>query len=87
MVFVIQIAAMLAEYEADYHTGMDIHKMAKEIYQYTSGYPVLVSSICKYIDEDLTEEHGFEDLGKAWTTESVMDKIALIPLCLVSNCA
>ena len=73
-----QITSMLAEYEADYHTGMDIHKMAEEIYQYTSGYPVLVSSICKYIDEDLTEEHGFENLGKAWTTEGITRAVKAI---------
>ena len=73
-----QITSMLAEYEADYHTGMDIHKMAQGICQYTSGYPVLVSSICKYIDEDLTEEHGFEDLGKAWTTEGITRAVKAI---------
>ncbi|MDE6363966.1 MAG: ATP-binding protein [Lachnospiraceae bacterium] len=73
-----QIAAMLAEYEADYHTGMEIHKMAEEIYQYTSGYPVLVSSICKYIDEDLPEEDGFDDLGKAWTSEGITRAVKAI---------
>ena len=50
-----QIASMLEEYEADYHMGMDIQTVAEEIYQYTAGYPVLVSSICKCIDEDLSE--------------------------------
>ena len=46
------IAGMLNEYEADYHTGMDIKAMAQMIYDYTSGYPVLVSYLCKFIDED-----------------------------------
>ncbi len=73
-----QIAAMLEEYESDYHTGMDIRKMAEEIYQYTSGYPVLVSSICKYMDEDLPEEDGFDELGKAWTTEGVTRAVKVI---------
>lgn len=41
-----QITKMLEEYEADTQTGMDIKGVAEEIYQYTSGYPVLVSSIC-----------------------------------------
>lgn len=41
-----QIASMLAEYEADHHTGMDVKETAEEIYRYTSGYPVLVSSVC-----------------------------------------
>lgn len=73
-----QIAAMLEEYESDYHTGMDIHKMAEKIYQYTSGYPVLMSSICKYMDEDLPEEDGFDELGKAWTTEGVTRAVKAI---------
>ena len=62
-----QIARMLEEYEADYPIGMDIQAVAKEIYAYTSGYPVLVSSICKCIDEDLSEEKEFETPQMAWT--------------------
>ncbi len=46
------IAGMLSEYEADYQTGMDIRAVSNLIYDYTSGYPVLVSQICKFIDED-----------------------------------
>ena len=38
-----EIAGMLKEYEADYHTGMDISGIAELIYDYTSGYPFLVS--------------------------------------------
>ena len=36
-----QIAAMLTEYEADHHTGMNTGLVAEEIYAYTSGYPGL----------------------------------------------
>lgn len=66
-----QIAGMLEEYEADYHTGMDVQTVSKEIYDYTSGYPVLVSLICKYIDEDILGKSGGEDAGKAWSKEGV----------------
>lgn len=62
-----QIASMLEEYEADSHTGMDIPSVAEEIYQYTSGYPYLVSAICKYLDEDLLEENEFDEFGKMWS--------------------
>lgn len=41
---VADIAGMLGEYENDHHTGMDIDVMAELIYDYTSGYPVLVSN-------------------------------------------
>ena len=57
-----QIAEMLKEYETDYQTGMDIADVLDEIYQYTSGYPYLVSAICKYLDEELTD---------AWTKKAL----------------
>ena len=45
------IEKMLAEYEADHKTGMDIPQMAQLITDYTSGYPFFVSKICQLIDE------------------------------------
>lgn len=57
-----EIATMLYDYENDYHTGMDIRKISEEIYFYTSGYPVLVSRLCKWVDEI-----G----GKEWTTQNI----------------
>ena len=33
------IQGMLDEYEADYHTGMDTAAMAKQLRDYTAGYP------------------------------------------------
>lgn len=62
-----QIAEMLREYEADHQTGMDIPAMAEEIYQYTSGYPYLVSLVCKTMDETLqTKEYA---AGRYWWTK------------------
>lgn len=48
------IAGMLTDYENDHHTGMDIPAIAQFIYDYTSGYPVLVSTLCKFMDEQET---------------------------------
>ena len=45
------IAGMLTDYENDHHTGMNINEISQLIYDYTSGYPVLVSNICKLMDE------------------------------------
>ncbi|MDE5700502.1 MAG: ATP-binding protein [Lachnospiraceae bacterium] len=70
-----QIAGMLEEYESDYHTGMEIQEVAEEIYQYTAGYPVLVSSICKFMDEELVGEDGFGDLSKAWTKQGIEEAV------------
>lgn len=48
------IAGMLTDYESEHHTGMDIAGVSQLIYDYTSGYPVLVSSICKLMNEQNT---------------------------------
>ena len=58
-----EIAQMLGDYENDVHTGMDIKAVSREIYKFTSGYPYLVSAICKIIDERL-------DAG--WTLDNVI---------------
>jgi hypothetical protein len=49
------ISGMLTDYEKDNNTGMDVALIAQLIYDYTSGYPVLVSNICKYLDEEIHE--------------------------------
>ena len=73
-----QIEEMLREYETDHQTGMDIRTIAEEIYAYTSGYPVLVSSICKCIDEKMAVKYGFKDLKAAWTKEGVEKAVEVI---------
>ncbi len=73
-----QIAGMLAEYETDYHTGMNIQAVSEEIYAYTSGYPVLVSLICKRIDEKILGEAGFDNAGKAWSQEGIEKAVKTI---------
>jgi hypothetical protein len=64
-----EIKTMLVDYEKDYQTGMDINLMANEIYKYTSGYPVLVSRICKMIHERL---------DAVWTKESVVEIVKIM---------
>lgn len=64
-----QIRAMLEEYEAEHHTGMDLTAVAQDIYGYTSGYPYLVSAICKDLDEEITD---------AWTREGIIEAVKLL---------
>jgi len=64
-----EIASMLAEYENDHKTGMDIEVISKEIRSYTSGYPYLVSRICQKIEEEL---------GKDWTVREVQKAVKMI---------
>ena len=47
------IAGMLAEYEKDHHTGINIGEIAGLLSEYTSGYPYLVSRLCKLLDEKI----------------------------------
>lgn len=51
-----EISTMLQDYENDHHIGFDIKEISDEIFKYTSGYPVLVSALCKIIDEDLDRD-------------------------------
>jgi len=47
-----EIATMLQDYENDWHTGMDITGMSALLYEYTSGYPFLVSRLCELMAQD-----------------------------------
>lgn len=72
------ISGMLAEYESDYQTGMDIKEIAQFIYDYTSGYPFLVSRICKLMDERITGSEGYFDRKLVWTKEGVLEAVKIL---------
>lgn len=73
-----EIAGMLAEYEADHNTGMDTNTIANLIYDYTSGYPFLVSRICKLIDERIAGTSDFPTKANAWTEEGFLEAIKML---------
>lgn len=62
------IRVMLEEYESDHGTRMDLAAIAKSVWDYTSGYPFLVSRICQLVDEVVSEKFGLKD---AWTIRGV----------------
>jgi len=64
-----EISTMLKEYEAEHNTDMDIPMIAEEIYNYTSGYPFLVSRICQHVDGKV---------GKNWTAAGVLEAVKII---------
>lgn len=66
------IAGMLNEYEANYHTGMDIEAMAQMIYDDTSGYPVLVSTFCRILDSLSDTFETFPDRTASWTKKGFL---------------
>ena len=70
-----EIAGMLKDYEADYHTGMNVSEIAGLIYDYTSGYPYLVSSLCKYVDEEIAGTESFPDKKSAWSRAGFLEAV------------
>lgn len=61
------IAGMLEDYEKDCKTGMDITAMAQAVYEYTSGYPYLVSRLCQIMDE--------EGRADKWTKQGMLEAV------------
>lgn len=78
---VSDIEGMLGQYERDNHTGMHANEMAQWIYAYTSGYPFLVSRICKIMDEQLGDTGKYPDKSHIWTKEGFLDAVN----CLLSE--
>lgn len=72
---VSDIIGMLEEYESDVHTGMNIRNIAELLYDYTSGYPFLVSRLCKIMDEQLLRKEGCLDLPSVWTKEGFLEAV------------
>lgn len=71
-----QIKVMLKEYETDHHAGMETEAVAEEIYQYTSGYPYLVSAICKILAERLSQRE--KPSGDVWSKEGVTEAVNIL---------
>ncbi len=72
------IAGMLYEYQKDSGISMDIEAAAGLIYDYTSGYPFLVSKLCKLLDEQIAGSEDFKDAALAWTREGVMEAVRIL---------
>ena len=73
-----EIAQMLNDYENDVHTGMNIKAISEEIYKYTTGYPYLVSAICKIIDERLEAEWTLDNVQQAVKIIAIGENVTLI---------
>ena len=72
------IESMLKEYESEHRTGMHVQDIARIIYDYTSGYPYLVSRICQIIDERIAGTKEFGNVSSAWTKEGVLAAIKIL---------
>lgn len=72
------IESMLEEYEAEHRTGMNVQDIAEMLYDYTSGYPYLVSRICQIIDERVLGMKDFGTVSSVWTKEGILVAIKIL---------
>ncbi len=62
-----EIKPMLDDYVEEKGVKMDTQGIADHLFYYTSGYPFLVSKLCKMVDEQFMPEKGI----KEWTNEDI----------------
>ena len=62
-----EIKSMLTEYVTATNVKMDTQLIAEKLFYFTSGYPYLVSHLCKTIDEDILPSKSVQE----WTVTDV----------------
>ncbi len=62
-----EIESMVQDYSQDHQIQPDIPAIAKQLHYYTSGYPYLVSKLCKFIDEKIVPARADPN----WTVDDV----------------
>lgn len=67
----VQIQQMLNCYESDHRTGMNIQALAQEIFDYTNGYPYLVSRLCQLLDAQV-EDGSYKGM---WTHACLLEAV------------
>lgn len=72
------IGGMIDEYNQVHHLNMDIAAIAQSIYDYTSGYPFLVSYICKLLDEQISSPDLLGDKKRAWTIAGITEAVKIL---------
>jgi AAA-like domain len=72
-----EIKPMLDDYAAERGITMDTAQIAERLFYFTSGYPYLVSQLCKIIDEDILPTKT-EKEQKEWTIDDVNKSFQLI---------
>lgn len=72
------IAGMLTDYEKDHQTGMHVERVAGALYEYTSGYPYLVSRLCMLMDEQIMGRDEFETAQCTWSEAGVTEAVKIL---------
>lgn len=73
-----EIAAMLNEYAKDYGLAFDTKVFAGWIYDYTAGYPFLVSRLCQLLDEKVCLMPEYASKKAAWTKDGFNAAVRLL---------
>jgi hypothetical protein len=69
-----EIKPMLEEYAHDKGVKMNTKKIAEHLFYFTSGYPFLVSKLCKIVDETFLPKRK----SKKWTIQDIADAAVLL---------
>jgi hypothetical protein len=70
-----EIKPMLDDYVAERGVKMDTAAMAEDLFYYTSGYPFLVSKLCKMMDEEILptkETKEWTEADLLWATKKLI---------------
>lgn len=70
-----EIAGMLQDYENEHCLGIDIPWLSRQLYEYTSGYPYLVSRICQLIDRKVQAETDTVRQAACWSPPGFLQAI------------
>jgi hypothetical protein len=71
-----EILPMLHDYMQERGVSMDAPAIADELFYYTSGYPFLVSKLCKMLDEETLPKKE----KKEWTKEDLAEAVSRLVL-------
>jgi hypothetical protein len=70
-----EIVYMLRQYSEAENVQMDFEAISERLYYYTSGYPFLISKLCKIIAEDLLPQKSDQS---CWTLDDVEESVQLL---------
>ena len=57
---------------------MDTRAVSESVYEYTSGYPYLVSAVCKLLDEEVVDAPGFKKEDTVWTRAGIVEAVKIL---------
>ncbi len=69
------ISSMLVQYEEEWNTGMNVGEISQLLYDYTLGYPFLVSRLCQIMAENVNEGSDQEARKEAWSPQAFQDAV------------